>query len=204
MKIFVIGMPQSGRTTVAKTVSQDSKYNYIDAASWVKSAFREPKPGEHPQQFNDEFHYWYINRLKLNPRMIVDNIYDSMEAYGDQVPDFIIDGVSSPKDFCALFDYNQDFIVFLNRTDGDVECKDYENIGVSVMRDYCFWLSSAGLLPKDRWYEYNFKMAGEESDFVKSLGSKNSVFIVKSINKVISHLKDALQKMEVSPLDPES
>jgi hypothetical protein len=88
----------------------------------------------------------------------------------------------------------EDFIVFLNRTNNEVDLKDYENIGVSVMRDYCFWLSSANNLDKNNWFEYNFNIPGEESDWVKSLGHKNSVFIVKSINKVISHLKERLLK----------
>lgn len=196
MKIFVVGMPQSGRTTVAKALCQAPNYQYIDATSWAKSTFRGPKEGEHPQQHDDELHQWYTNRMRLNPQMIVDNVIESMNAYnsikGLPESDFVIDGIMSPRDLSALFDYNEDVIIFLNRTGNSAEFKDYENIGVSVMRDYCFWLSSANLLPKERWFEYNFSIPGEDSDWVKSLGHKNSVFIVKSINKVISHLKEQL------------
>lgn len=193
MKIFIIGIPQSGRTTVARSMCQEG-FHYIDAVSWVKSLFRTPMPGEHPQQFNDDFHYWFTSRLNLKPDMIVDSIRDSMSAYGPEVREFVIDGISSPRDFATLFDYTKDFVVFLNRTDGDVETKDHENIGVSVIRDYCFWLSSAGLLPKHRWHEYNFKLSDKESDHIKALGSKNSVFIVKSLNKVMEHLKQSIKE----------
>jgi len=198
MKIFVVGMPQSGRTTVAKALCELKNFQYIDAVTWVKSTFREQKQGEHPHQYSDEYHSWLTNRMKLNPRLIIDNVYDSIDAYGRNAEDtytFVIDGVSSPRDIMQLFDYNKDMIVFLNRTNNSADYKDYENIGVSVMRDFCFWLSSADLLPKDRWLEYNFAIPGEDSDWVKSLGQKNSVFLVKSINKVISHLKEQLGKL---------
>lgn len=196
MKIFVVGMPESGRSTVAKALCQSDDYRYVDASSWVKSTFREQKAGEHPQQYFDEYHTWYTIRLKLNPDMILNHIYDSMDAYDQNTSgdlyNFVIDGVSSPKDFTELFDFNKDVVVFLNRTNNAADYQDYENIGISVMRDYCFWLSSTNLLAKNRWLEYNFQIPGEESDYIKSLGSKNSVFIVKSLNRVISHLKESL------------
>lgn len=196
MKIFIIGMPQSGRTTVAKALCQSKDYHYIDALSWVKSTFREQLPGEHPNQYSDEFHSWFTNRLKIKPQMITDNISNSIEAHGPPVEDtyrFVIDGITSPRDFARLFDYNKDMVVFLNCTNNQAEYKDYENVGVSVMRDFCFWLSSADLLPKTRWFEYNYSFPGEDSELVKQLGHKNSVFIVKSLNKVISHLKEMLR-----------
>lgn len=201
MKIFIIGLPQSGRTTIAKSLCQDKGFNYVDTFSWIRSNFRDIKPGEHPQQFEDEFHYWFIGRLKSNPRMIVDVIHSTMDSY--QGGNFVIDGLNSPKDFAELFDFNTDFVVFLNRTNNqDIIAHDYQNIGVSVVRDYCFWLSSAGLLPKSRWFEYNFKLSDEDSDSFKAMGSKNSVFMIRSFKKVIAHLKDTLKTFSLP--DPQS
>lgn len=192
MKIFVVGMPQSGRTTVALALAKEIQYRYIDATSWVKATFRPQRDGEHPQQYADDLHTWYLARMANNPDTIVDHINDSIEAYDNSSFHYVIDGISSPRDLIRLFEPNKDFIVFLNRTNNEVDAKDYENIGVSVMRDYCFWLSSANNLDKNNWFEYNFAIPGEESDWSKALGHKNSVFIVKSINKVISHLKERL------------
>lgn len=185
-------MPQSGRTTVAKALCQDGKYQYVDCSSWLKSTFRDQKVEEHDQQYLDEYQHYITNRLKSNPWLCIDNVLNSIRAIDYREDNFVIDGVASPKDFVHLFDYNQDMIVFLNRTDNEVEYKDCENIGVSVMRDYCFWMSSAGLIDKSKWIEYNFKIPGTAGDQVKTLGSKNSVFIVKSLNKVISHLQESL------------
>ena len=98
---------------------------------------------------------------------------------------FIIDGINSPHDIIKLFDYNNDYIIFLNRTDNEHEYKDHENIGISVIRDYCYWMAASNFLPKERWLEFNFKINGEESDFVKTLGSKNTVYLVKNFNKII-------------------
>ena len=195
MEIFIIGMPGSGRTTVAKAVCQQEGFRYVDSISWVKATFRDQKPGEHPDQYQDAYHQWFSNRLKEDPFLGETNVFDSIEAYeksSDPGRHYVVDGVMSPKDFTALFDYNKDMAVFLNRTDNEMSHKDYESIGVSVIRDYCFWLSAAELLPKERWFEYNFKMSAPPGDFVKAMGSKNSVFVVKSITNVIDHLNTAL------------
>jgi adenylate kinase family enzyme len=202
MEIFIIGMPGSGRTTVAKALCQQEGFRYVDSISWVKATFRDQKPGEHPDQYQDAYHHWFTNRLKEDPFLGTDNVFDSIAAYKKsegQESHYIIDGVMSPKDFTELFDYNTDMVVFLNRTDNETSHKDYESIGVSVIRDYCFWLSAAELLPKERWFEYNFKMNAPPGDFVKAMGSKNSVFVVKSISNVIDHLSNALKTYSDSP-----
>lgn len=204
MQIFIIGMPGSGRTTVAKALCQDKRCRYVDSTSWVKSTFREPKAGEHPDQYHDSYHQWFTSRMKEDSCLGTDNVFDSIVAYEKQDPQdhiYVIDGVVSPKDFAELFDYNRDLVVFLNRNDNDNRHKDYESIGVSVMRDYCFWLSSADLLSRDRWFEYNFKMSDVPADHIKAMGSKNSVFVVKSLSKVIEHLRGALEVIRTRQAD---
>lgn len=198
MKVFLIGMPESGRTTVAQALCQDPSFQFIDF-SWVKGSFRAQLVGEHPEQYHDAYHQWFINRLKDNPSLCSDSALNAIAAYEQgRSPShhYVIDGINSPKDFITLFDYNQDFAVFLNRTDHqEVKVKDYENIGVSVIRDYCFWLSSADLLPRDRWLEYNFKMIGGAIDRFRSMGSKNSVFILGTLNRAIDHLQEKMKEL---------
>ena len=195
MKIFIVGLPKSGRTTVSKAIAEKHSWDYIDAMSWVRSTFREPKEGEHPHQFEDEYQQYLTKRMQVNPWFVIDNVYEMMKVNGNEDATFVIDGVSSPKDFTALFDYREDIVIFLNRTDNDYEYRDHENIGTSVIRDYCYWMSAAGLLNKERWIEYNFKMSGENSDHIKIMGAQNSVYIVKSINKVLSHVVERLQEV---------
>lgn len=192
MKIFIVGMPGSGRTTVAKSICNNAKYVYIDAITWLKNTFREQAKGEHIQQFQDEYHQYLSSRLSLNPNLIIDNVNDNISSRDWNGMNIVIDGLTSPRDFVQLFNINEDIVVFLNRTDNAEEFKDSESIGVSVIRDYCFWMSSANLLSKERWIEYNFKIPGESSDFIKELGSKNYVFIARNIDRVISHLKERL------------
>jgi hypothetical protein len=193
MKIFIVGLPKSGRTTVSKAVAKAHGWEYIDAMSWVRSLFRPRKEDEHPNQYEDEFQQHLTKRMMVNPWFISDHIYEMMRVAGNEDTTFIIDGVSSPKDFTMLFDIRQDIVVFLNRTDSDHEYRDHENIGTSVIRDYCFWMSAAGVLSKARWLEYNFRIPGEQSDFIKIMGAQNTVHIVKSIDKVVSHLIERLK-----------
>ncbi len=198
MKIFIVGLPRSGRTTVSEAVCKSHNFEYIDAMSWVRSTFREQKADEHPHQYEDDYQQYLTKRMMVNPWFVSDHIYEMMKVANNEDSVFVIDGVSSPRDFTNLFDYKQDIVVFLNRVGYDTEYRDHESIGVSVIRDYCTWMSSAGLLNRDRWLEYNFKIPGEPSDHVKVMGAHNSVFIVKSINKVISHLTEKLKEI-VSP-----
>lgn len=195
MKIFIVGLPKSGRTTVARAIAEKHGWNYIDAMSWVRSTYREIKQGEHPHQFEDDYQVYLTKRFQINPWFVSDHIYEMMKVGGNEDATHVIDGIASPKDFTSLFDYRQDIVVFLNRTDNDHEYRDHENIGTSVIRDYCFWMSAAGLITKDRWMEYNFRIPGENSDHIKVMGAQNSVFIVKSINKVISHVIDRVKEV---------
>lgn len=192
MKIFVVGLPRSGRSTVAKALVEAHGYRYIDAMSWIRSNFRALETGEHPHQYEDAYQL-HLAQLRLNdPWFVADYILEEIHSRTDI---FVIDGLTSPKDFVDLFDYQKDVVVFLNRTDNEHEYRDHENIGVSVIRDYCFWMSAAGLLNKERWLEYNFKIPGESADHVKVMGAQNSVFIVKSIVRVVSHLTEKIKEI---------
>ena len=198
MKVFIIGLPKSGKTTVSRQLVSRSadEWFHISSVDWLRHTFRAQMPNETDNQFDEAYHAYVVNRLKDNPDIIINNVYDSIssiEKLNDSKYNWIIEGVFNPKDFCRLFDYNTDVVVFLNRIDGETDSQDYESIGVSVMRDYCFWLSSANMLPKSRWLEYNFRIPGEKSDSMKVLGSKNTVYIFKSIENVIDHLVDYIK-----------
>lgn len=194
-KLFIIGLPNSGRTTIAKSICNKFKhYHYISYNNWVKSLFRDIDNNEHIQKYQEAFNDFKVNLFKSNPAICIDvirDLIDSNKSNNDNT--YVIDGVFSPKDFAVLFDFNKDTVVFLNRTDNEADSPDVDNIGISVMRDYCFWMSSAGFLNKERWIEYNYKFSHDDNDYIKSLGSKNSVYLVKSVNKVISHLTSILE-----------
>jgi adenylate kinase family enzyme len=195
MKVFIVGLPKSGRTTVAKALVETHGWKYIDAMSWVRSTFRSKQLDEHYQQYEDDYQQYLTKRMMVNPWFVSDHVFEMMKVNAADDAVFVIDGVASPKDFTALFDYRQDVIVFLNRTDNDYEYRDHENIGTSVIRDYCYWMSSAGLLPKKRWLEYNFKVPGDTSEDIKAMGAQNSVFIIKSFKKVLSHVSNKLKDL---------
>lgn len=198
MNIFIIGLPNSGRTTAAKALVESGSYLYIDAVSWIRKTFRPINSSEHELEYEDEYHNYVNQMLSINPRVVSENIRLMMHI-GDidnKVERiFVIDGILSPQDFINLFDYRKDIVVFLNRIDNESDSKDHENIGMSVIRDYCFWMSSAGLIKKNHWLEYNFRINDDNSDFVKAMGARNSVFIVKSIKRVISHLTEKVKEL---------
>jgi hypothetical protein len=195
MKIFILGRPESGRSTVAEALCQDRQYCYVDGSHWVKQTFRPKRDEEHIEQYHDAYHQYFVDRLMGDSNLCLRNIQDTILS--NPSDRYVIDGIVAPRDFVTLFDYNHDFVVFLNRNgEEEIQMKDYEKIGVSVMRDYCFWMSSAGLFTKERWHEYNFKMNGGDPTRFKTMGSKNSVFIVGTLEKAIQHLRDTLNNLQ--------
>jgi adenylate kinase family enzyme len=186
MNIYIIGLPRSGRTTVAKSVANELGFVYISATDWVRNTFRDQGPTEHEQSFKEAYQRYYFDRLRNNPNMCIQNVLDTMSCYPNN--NFVIDGISSPKDFVSLFDYNNDLVVILNRIDNEQYHEDHDSIFLSTIKDYCFWMAAAELLDRPRWIEYNFKVNGNNDDSVKIMGKKNSVFLVKNLTRVISHL----------------
>jgi hypothetical protein len=187
MNVFIVGNPKTGKSTLAKALCEEvSNCEHISTA-WFKDAFRKPKEKETDQHYLDEYYQYFSQQLKSNPRVILDVVAPVIG--GNKT--FIIDSILTPKDFVELFNYNTDFVIFLNRVDAP-HPRDHENIGVSVIRDYCFWLSSAGLIERDRWLEFNYRF-DELGDLAKELGSKNTVVIIKGgIKKVIEVCKERL------------
>lgn len=194
MKVFIIGLPKSGRTTVAKALNKEVPDScYVSAFDWLLSTFREANPKETSEEYRLAFFDFVNTRLILNPYLLIDNLYDVIDVNKKEASKFIIDGLNSPKDFIHLFNYNEDMVVFLNRTNGPDYIEGFDQIAVNVIRDYCLWLASRNLLQKTSWLEFNFPIPGDASDdFTKSLGQKNTVTITRSINKTIELIKSAL------------
>ena len=195
MKVFILGLSQCGKTTVAKALAESQDTFCISASAWLKGNFRLSNAGEDPEDFEKERNDFLSGALKRDADLITDSIEVTMSLHSDfnpKIKKFIIDGISSPRDFMKLFDYNKDVAIFLNRVDNPSEISDHEGIGQNVIRDYCLWLSTMGLLPKERWTEYNYRLPGEESDFVKELSSRNLVTITKNINKAIEIMRARL------------
>lgn len=191
MKIFLIGLSKSGRTTIANSLAEIEGNYYISAMDWLRSTFRSRQDKEDHLDYERSFAEYLSERIKVNPYLIADNIEQIIKSCPSK--NYIIDGLSNPQNFTKLFDYNQDMIIVLNRLDNDVDSTDQDNIALNVIRDYCYWLSSMNLLPKDSWVEYNFRTnSTDDSPHVKKMGNRNVVFIVKSIKSVIEHLKGLL------------
>lgn len=190
MKVFLIGMPQSGRTTVGQALNLPG-FKYLHLSSFLNT---------NNHNSADDYHSSVLDLMKSHPDRFI-NEY-KLHTH-DFINNFIVEGLVSPKDFTSLFNYNEDVVVFLNRMDHNPDTRDYQNIAIAIMRDYCFWLSAANLLPKSRWLEFNFKTPGGYDPYIKTMGYKNSVYSVKSLNSVIVNLRklltDILEMREPSP-----
>lgn len=197
MKVFIIGLPGSGKTTVSKHICESLGAVYLDPAACVKFTFREPDEKESGQNYMDSYNDYLNQRLVVDPDLISKSVSDIIKVhpivYGSDDNQFIIDGLTSPRDFIQLFDYSKDFVVFLNRMDNEMEYRSVHNISTSVMKDYCLWLANSKFLSKDRWLEFNFTIPGDEKqEFVKKTGVHNTVILARSFKRVLSSLEEIL------------
>ncbi len=201
MKVFIIGLPGSGKTTVSKSMCENLGAIYLDPAACIKYTFRKLNDQESDQQYTDSYNEYVNQRLIIDPDLIAKSIDDIIKVhpivYGSEDDQFIIDGISNPRDFIKLFDYSKDLVIFLNRMDNETEYRSVHNIAVSVMKDYCLWLSNSKFLSKDRWLEFNFTIPGDEKqEFVKKAGVHNTIILARSFKKVISSLEEILYKLQ--------
>lgn len=184
-KIFILGLSHSGRTTISKALSNVNNY-YISAFDKFKLHFRSKIINEHVSDYEREFQLYLASLCQYNPFVISQSIED--EIAHNLHDKYIIDGLLNPLNFIKIFNPSIDKVVFLNRIDSNVESSDQDNIALITIRDYCSWLSSVNLLSKDNWIEYNFRIDTKESGYLRSLGTRNTVHIVKSIDCVKDHL----------------
>lgn len=185
MKVFILGLSGAGKTTVSKSLLCN-KFNYIDVLSWFKSSFRSKQPKESVNEYEQSFTTYLVSHLQQDPLFFSQQIKDRLN---DKAA--IVDGMLDPRNFIDLFNPKEDYLIVLNRLDNSNN-NDYDLVSLNVIRDYCFWLSSFNMLDKDRWIEFNFKMNTDKKDFTKKMGAKNTLYLVKSIDKAIDILKDIL------------
>lgn len=177
MNVFLIGFPQSGKDIIGKSLELPN-FKYVNlTASLDQISFP-----------NDDAKHDYI--LKL-----MKDCPDGFINADNLTNNCIVDGIISPRDFVHLFNYNSDVVVFINRTDNHPDTKEYQNIAAAVIKDYCFWLSSADLLQKNRWLEFNYKMLEDDPEYFKQMGFKNTVFSLKGINSVCKKLREQINNL---------
>lgn len=183
MKVFIIGFKNSGRTTIAKELASYMNFSYVDAC--VTSMFRPILPNESQENYSQFIDEATANILKLDKNVVLTLLKNKNNI--------IVDGIQSPIDIINCFDYNQDYIVFCNRTDYEPEFLDKAKIGIALIKDYCYWLSSLNLISAERWIECNYKLPGPENVEVKKLNNKNSIYITKNMVNTIELLKKIIK-----------
>ena len=171
MKIFAIGSDNTSNLSFSLGISKEiesSNVLYYDF-NWMES-----------NSFD------YVDYLQSGYKLDINLTYDyyNLHINNDKYKNHIIANISNPKDFINLFDHSKDKVIMINNLSFVGE--DIDVICLSTSRDYCFWLASANLLPKESWIEYTFKDKGEDKE-IKKLGAKNSIFTVGNLQQAINH-----------------
>jgi len=104
---------------------------------------------------------------------------------------YIIDGIVNIDIIVNFFDSKKDYIIFMNKLDGQEEVETKYSILNGLTRDYCFYLSTMNSLPRDRWIEYNFKSSNVIRQ-VKKMGTHNTIYVVPNYDFVLENVKQHL------------
>ena len=86
MKIFFLGIPQSGRSSVAFSLAESNinDCGIIDALHGSDFSFRKQFPKEHTQKFQDEYQQALSLKTKESPNHCIDNVLDLINIYSDK------------------------------------------------------------------------------------------------------------------------
>ncbi len=191
MKIFVIGTNNSGKTKFCQEiVNKNPEFIYYSYNQLLKNSFGHRFKNEPADDFLKSFEKYSFNILFDNPKYLEYNYYNE-----NLFNNVVIDDIFSPTDFIKLFDYKNDIVVFLNRTDISEETlySEQETVFVNLCRDYCFWLATVEMLNKKNWQEYNFKMTAPNNGFLKVVGIKNTLNLTSNLEAAIDHFNEYLK-----------
>ncbi|TSC82432.1 MAG: hypothetical protein G01um101419_588 [Parcubacteria group bacterium Gr01-1014_19] len=160
MKIFVIGMSNSGKTTLAKKIAELYGLECLSASEWVRTASPEFADGPKSDDQVAAMTEFTIATLKKNPKITVDFLNDKY----DLTKSYVIEGVRNPGDFIRLFNPVTDYVVFITNNNNALKATLFEE-GIGVIRKYLDYLSSNGLLGELGDYrvcDYNWDYFSEE------------------------------------------
>lgn len=162
MKIFVLGISRSGKTTLAKGIAEELKLPHISSSGWVRTHFAEGAPISDMTAYSQE-------QLEKNPSACL----DYLQANYDLSIPCVIEGIRNPFDFIHLFDPREDLVILLDYVKNLTEATLFES-GLEVIDRYVKWLEINQLIRSNR----RLKLTFSEFD---TLLSRSIAFIRESL-----------------------
>lgn len=132
MKIFIIGTTNSGKSTLAKYISNILNAPIISAGAWMKKNYYQAVE-ETKENYTKMLTRTSMGFLQKNPNFFLEKIQDEVQKniYSSVI---IIEGIRNPRDFIHLFNPNEDVVILVNSVINEIkEYPEFEIKGLEII-----------------------------------------------------------------------
>ncbi len=151
MKIFVIGMSQSGKSTLTKYLCEKFDFSHIQSSIMVRNTFPfKESDYDNKQDFIEAITKFSIELNRKNPNAVSDYIKNNYN-----LNNVIIEGIRNPNNFFQLFDIKTDKVIYLNYLNNKIEKTNFEN-GIDVILNYLNWNLEMEILKEGSFQKIEF------------------------------------------------
>ena len=150
--LFVVGLSQTGKTTMAKAVAKALGFYVVSASEWVKARYT-PTDAEKADRalYIERISAFSRTQLSIDPDACIDFI---RRKYPLEEGGFVVEGLRNPRDFMALFRPSIDFVFALRFDDNGVKPSDFEREGVRAILGCVEWMVDNKMVLGGRFCEY--------------------------------------------------
>lgn len=153
MKIFIIGISQTGKSTLSKYLSDKYYLEHIQTSKSIRNTFQYKEEDFNSKQSFIEAITDYS--IKINQKEPYFNSNYIINNY-DLKKDVIIEGIRNPNNFFSLFDIIKDKVIILKYLNNQIKPTSFEK-GIDVIENYLNWNLELNIINKNRIQilEYN-------------------------------------------------
>lgn len=153
MKIFIIGISKTGKSTLSKYLSEKYNIEHIQASKSIRNTFKYKEEDYNSQQeFIEAITEYSIKLNQKEPYFISNYIINNYNLKKD----VLIEGIRNPNNFFSLFDITKDKVIILDYLNNKIEKTNFEQ-GIDIIKEYLKWNVELDIISKNRIQilEYN-------------------------------------------------
>lgn len=146
MKIFIIGISKTGKSTLSTYLSNKYNLEHIQSSLSIRNSFEYKESDfNNKQDFINSITQYSIELNQKVPNFISTYIKNNY----DLTKNVIIEGIRNPNNFFDLFNINEDKVIFLDYLNNEVKQTKFEN-GIDVIKHYLNWNLELNIIPQNR------------------------------------------------------
>lgn len=154
MKIFIIGISQTGKSTTAKYIANKYNMEYIQASIMIRNSFKKENEFNSRQEFIEAITKYSIELNQNSPMIVSKYIKENYD-----LNNVIIEGIRNPNNFFDLYEIKKDKIIVLDYLNNPIKETTFEK-GINIIVDYLKWNIEHNIISSDdlqilRYENYN-------------------------------------------------